>query len=87
MPTLLGRFVTDGSLERLYQDARAKKAHEAMHKGLWSVAENDPIEKAADLMLRHDIKHVPVLRGGRPVGGVAEHDLLRTLSRPKAAAA
>lgn len=85
-PTLLGRFVTDGSLERMYQDARSKKARDAMHQGIWSVTEADPVEKAAELMLRHNVKHVPVLRGGQPVGMVAEHDLLRVFRRPRAAA-
>ena len=77
MPSVLGRYVTEDSLERIYQDARALKADKTMHKGVHAVQEGDPVEKAADLMLRHGIKHIPVLRGGQPVGMVAQHDLLR----------
>lgn len=87
VPTLLGRYVTEAGLERIYQDARSRRVHEAMRKPLFSVAEGDPIEKAADLMLRHDVKHVPVLRAGRPIGMVSAHDLLRAVQRGKAAAA
>lgn len=87
LPSLLGRYVTEDTLERMYQDARSRKAHQAMHKGLWSVTESDPVEKAADLMLRHNVKHLPVLRGRRPVGMVAHHDLLRAIQAPKRAVA
>ena len=85
-PTVLGRYVTEDTLARIYRAARAKKAHQAMHKGLYAVEEHDPVERAADIMLRHGVKHVPVLRGGVPVGMLAQHDLLRAmLYRPAAA--
>lgn len=90
MPSVLGRYVTEDSLERIYRDARAKKCGDAMHRGVHAVEESDPVEKAADLMLRHHVKHIPVLRSGRPVGMLAHHDLLRGVyyaSRKKPAAA
>jgi signal-transduction protein with cAMP-binding, CBS, and nucleotidyltransferase domain len=33
-------------------------------------------------MLRRNLKHVPVVRDGKPVGMVARHDLLKLVAAP-----
>jgi CBS domain-containing protein len=46
---------------------------------VYTVAEDASLRKILDVMLRHDIKHVPVLRGEEPIGMVARHDLLKVI--------
>lgn len=46
-----------------------------------SPALSDPIDRVLEVMLSEEIKHVPVLdEGGRPVGMIARHDLLKMLA-------
>lgn len=53
-----------------------------------SVAEATPLEKVAQLLEKHRIKRVPVMRAGRLVGIVSRADLVRRISiaRPARAA-
>ncbi len=46
-----------------------------------SVTERVSAREIADLMLRHRIKRVPVLRDGKVVGFVARADLVRAIAR------
>ena len=43
-----------------------------------SVSEDTPLAKAADLMLRHHVKRLPVLREAKVIGIVSRADLVRT---------
>jgi acetoin utilization protein AcuB len=47
----------------------------------YSIEPNQPLEDARKLMGRHDVRHLPVLSGGRIVGLLSERDLtyIRTL--------
>ena len=46
---------------------------------------DDPVEKCANLMLKHNISGLPVMdQGGRVAGMVTEGDLIRRASRIKA---
>jgi len=44
-----------------------------------TVSEDDTVTRAVELMLKHDVNRLPVVRDGRPVGIVARHDLLRMM--------
>jgi CBS domain-containing protein len=46
-----------------------------------TVSEDTPVEAIADILQRHHIKRVPVLRDGRMVGIVSRADLVRALSQ------
>ena len=66
--------------------ARFAKAHGAtardvMSAELVSVEEDATAEKIAQLMEKHHIRRVPVLRGGKLVGIVSRADLLRAVLR------
>jgi CBS domain-containing protein len=51
-----------------------------------TVSEDTSIEAIADILQRHHIKRVPVLRDGRMVGIVSRADLVRVLSQVAARA-
>jgi CBS domain-containing protein len=43
------------------------------------MTEEQSAEDAVQLLLRHDVNRLPVVRDGVPVGLVARHDLLRLM--------
>ncbi|HWU00957.1 MAG TPA: CBS domain-containing protein [Terriglobales bacterium] len=53
---------------------------DVMRTPVVTVSESTRIEEIAELLQRHHIKRVPVLRDGRLVGIVARADLIRALS-------
>lgn len=58
---------------------------DVMTEQVITVTTDDPVEKCASLMLKHNISGLPVLdQGGRVVGMVTEGDLIRRASRIKA---
>jgi CBS-domain-containing membrane protein len=78
-PQLLGRWLGKENAERIYAESRQRFAREIMTPGGITVTEDATLDQLLELILRHDIKHVPVLRAGVPVGMVARHDLLRLM--------
>jgi len=52
-----------------------------MSSPVHSVELDDAVDRILEIMLDHDVKHVPVVdEGGRPVGMVARYDLLKMLA-------
>jgi len=77
MPKLWGQWIGMHGLENVYAEARRIKAAKIMQKQVVALKEDDPAERAVDLMSRHEFHHLPVLRDGKPVGMVTHHDLLK----------
>ena len=46
--------------------ARTRIAREIMQTRVITVAEDDPVERVLQLMMRHDINRIPVVRDGVP---------------------
>ena len=86
MPKLWGQWIGLHGLENVYAEAKRIKAAKIMQKGIVSLKEDDPAERAVDLMMRHEFHHLPVLRDGKPVGMVAHHDLLKLVKAQARAA-
>lgn len=82
-PQVLGKWLTDDGIERVYELARKMVAREIMKTTVITLAEEEPIERAVELMLRHDINRIPVVRDRVPVGVVSRHDLLKLLLRKR----
>lgn len=61
------------------QDQR--RAKDLMTTPVITVTEATSAREIADLMMRHHIKRVPVLRDGKVVGIVARADLIRAIAR------
>lgn len=78
-PLVLGQWLSDYDIERVYRSARDRKASEIMSRNVVTVTEDDSVEEALRRLLRHDINRLPVVRDGAPVGIVARHDLLRLM--------
>lgn len=78
-PQLLGQWIGSDSVERIYEAARRMKASEIMRTQIVTVTEEASMNEAVELMFRHDINRIPVVRDGAPVGIVSRHDLLRMI--------
>ncbi|MDX2031176.1 MAG: CBS domain-containing protein [Blastocatellia bacterium] len=83
-PQLFGQWMNKGTVERMYETARKMTAKEIMRHPVVTLTENQGAEEAIELLLKHDINRVPVVRDGVPVGIVSRHDLLRLMA-PKPA--
>lgn len=80
-PQLLGRWMGDEGVEAMFEQARDRPVTEIMTARVHTVSEDDGLDAILDLMLEHEVKHVPVVGPAGPVGMVARHDLLRLLHR------
>lgn len=79
-PELFGHWLSNDA-EELYAAARTMPAREIMSTWVVTVAEDDSVEKVLELILRHDVNRIPVVRDRKPIGIVARHDLLRMMKR------
>ena len=81
-PVLLGvRAATAAELESIWTDARSLTARELMKPDVYTIPEHAEVGVVVRAMLGRDVKHVPVMRGDRPVGMVARHDILKLALR------
>src|ERR1700731_1297937 len=69
-----GRLATD------YVHTSGRKVGEVMTPDVYTVAEDDALEKVVHLMERHRIKRVPVVRGAKVIGIVTRANLMRALA-------
>lgn len=84
-PQLFGQWLSGEGVERIYEAARRTTAEQIMSKRVLTIDEDDSVEQLLELMLNHDLKRVPVVRDGAPVGIVARHDILKMMLRRKPA--
>ena len=78
-PQLLGRWISGEGVDKIYQEARETPVADVMAGPVVTVSEDDTVTRAVELMLKHDVNRLPVVRDGKPVGIVARHDLLRMM--------
>jgi CBS domain-containing protein len=69
-----GRLATD------YVQTSGRKVAEVMTPDVRTVNEDDPLETVVNVMERHRIKRVPVVRGDKVVGIVTRANLMRALA-------
>ncbi len=78
---LLGEWLGEENAEDIYDEARSRSVEEVMSSPLHSVELSSTVDRILETMLERDVKHVPILdEGGRPVGMVARHDLLKMVA-------
>jgi CBS domain-containing protein len=58
-----------------------RAARHVMSQSVYTVSEDTDAAAAARMLLRHNLKSVPVVAGGRVVGMVARRDLLHLVAR------
>lgn len=79
LPQVFGHWLGSEGAEQAYAEAGSLPARDIMRSPVYSVDEDDSIDRVLELMLKHDIGHVPVVRGARPVGVVSGRDLLKLM--------
>ncbi len=52
---------------------------DVMTEHLWVIGEDEPLRLARNLMVEHEIHHLPVVQGGRCVGVLTDRDVKRAL--------
>lgn len=78
---VLGQWLSGSQIDKIYAAARDRRASEIMSRQVKVVSESDPVEKAAELLLKYDITRLPVVRGSQPVGLIARRDLVKLMVR------
>ena len=82
-PVVFGsRAPTMAELERIYAMARKLTARQIMSDRVHMAEESEEVGAVVHRMLQRNLKHVPVVRDGRPVGMLARHDLLKLVATP-----
>lgn len=82
-------LATFGNEERLagdYRRSRGRRAADVMTREVVTVGEEATLVEIAELLERHRIKRVPVVRGGKVAGIVSRANLIRGLASQPAAA-
>ncbi len=69
-----GRLATD------YAHASGRKVSEVMSPDVYTAGEDAPLERIVNLMERHHIKRIPIVRGDKVVGIVTRANLMRALA-------
>lgn len=82
-PQALGQWLGIAGIERIYEAARTLTVSAIMKTNVVTVTEDQPMDEAVKLMLRHGINRIPVVRNGWPVDMLARHDLLNLMVRHK----
>jgi CBS-domain-containing membrane protein len=79
-------LLNGGRLAETYAHSHGRRAGEIMTAKVVTVAEDAELSDAVDLMLKRNVKRLPVLRGDSVVGIISRSDLLKGLlaSLPKA---
>jgi len=81
LPQVLSKWMPKEGIEQIYEAAKKMTVKEIMTADVITLTEDDPVEQALTLMLRHDIHRLPVVRERQPVGILARHDLLKLMGR------
>lgn len=81
LPQVFSQWMPKEGIERIYEAAKKMTAKEIMTCDVITLKEDDAVEQALTLMLKHDIHRLPVVRDGKPVGMLARHDLLKLMAR------
>lgn len=68
-----------GKIAAEYTHSHGSKVSEVMTDEVRTVAEDTPLEDIVELMERHRIKRVPVVRGGKVVGIVTRSNLMHAM--------
>jgi CBS domain-containing protein len=78
-PRWLEFFTSPGKLAEEYTRSHGNKVSEIMTPNPQTVTEDTSLKDAVELMERHHVKRLPVLRDGKPIGMVSRANLLRGL--------
>jgi CBS domain-containing protein len=78
-PHWLEFLLSGGRLAEAYAQTHGRVVSEVMTSNVKTISEDADLSDAVDLMLRADVKRLPVMRGGRVIGVISRSDLLKGL--------
>jgi hypothetical protein len=79
-PNWLEFLMGPGKIASEYVQTRGRKVGEVMTADPVAIAEDTPLDQLVDVMEKHRIKRLPVVRGGKVVGIVSRANLLHALA-------
>ena len=79
-PRWLEFLIGPGRMANEYVHASGRKVNEVMSENVRTVTEDAPLDEVVQIMERHQVKRLPVMRDGRLVGIVSRANLLRALA-------
>ncbi len=72
----LSNFTWDGMVESLAKSVAHKKIETVMSKEVFTVKEDDPLMECVDLMIKNNIRRLPVVdKTGKVIGMIYERDV------------
>lgn len=86
-PGWLASFLLPGRTAQKYVATHGRRVGEVMTTDVIAVTEDTSLAEAVELMQRHRVRRLPVVRDGRLLGVVSRADLVRQLGEILAAAA
>jgi CBS domain-containing protein len=79
LPQVLGEWMPEESVERIYEAARRTAVSEIMSRNLVSLTPDETLETVLQRMLESGVHHLPVVEDRKVIGIVARRDLLRVM--------
>lgn len=77
-------FSSNDQLAQDYVKSHAKVVSEVMASPIVTVSEDTPLVDVADILERHNIKRVPVVRNGKLVGVLSRADIVKAFAEGRA---
>ena len=78
-PQLFGKWLTEGEIEKMYQNAKTIKVKEIMSTPPITIEEDATITDLIGKIMKYDIHRIPVVNDDKLVGIVSRRDLLKLL--------
>ena len=83
LPKVLGEWLPKDGVEKIYETAQTIRVKEVMSTNLVVAAESERLEELIERMLRHQVRHLPVVRDNTPIGIITRRDLLKLMLKRK----
>jgi len=78
-PQLFGKWLNEGEIEKMYQNAKTIKVKEIMSTPPITIEEDATITDLIGKIMKYDIHRIPVVNDDKLVGIVSRRDLLKLL--------
>jgi len=78
-PQVFGEWMPKDGVEKMSAAARSRTVSEFKTRRVVTIDGDDPVEDAITAMQRAGYHRIPVVAGGKPVGIITRHDLLRLM--------
>ena len=80
-PQVFKQWVGKDDIERIHTAAQTRTAKEIMTAHVITATEDESVTEVVLRLIRRDLKRIPIVRDGVPIGVVARHDLPRLMAR------